>query len=271
MSLGKCSSTACTTPGNDGEYQAIEARLHDLMFESSATNYEKYLQELAENGGIVEEMITGDEIISPSAQLRISPLGEVEMLSTHDQMLGGPSGQSYLGAIFPAKPEYGPMIMREAEKIGTRFAREGIVGRFALDFVVVRNKEGEWESYAIEVNLRKGGTTHPFLTLQYLTDGIYNVDEGVFYTALGHPKYYIASDHLESEDYKNLTPQDLIDVASDTRMHYDPIRQSGVVLHMISSVAALGNLGITAIGDSPDDAEFIYQNYISALDRAAAS
>jgi hypothetical protein len=224
---------------------------------------------LEENEGIVEELITGDEIISPSAQMRISPLGEVEMLSTHDQMLGGPSGQSYLGAIFPAKPDYGPMIMREAEKVGKRFAREGIVGRFALDFVVVRDNDGEWEAYAIEVNLRKGGTTHPFLTLQYLTDGMYNVDEGVFYTALGHPKYYIASDHLESEAYKTLTAQDLIDVASNHRLHYDHIQQTGVVLHMLSGVAATGNLGITAIGDSPEHAERIYQRYIAELGRFA--
>ena len=45
---------------------------------------------------------SGDEFRSPSAQLRISPLGEVERLSTHDQLLGGPTGQSYLGCRFPA-------------------------------------------------------------------------------------------------------------------------------------------------------------------------
>ena len=92
-------------------------------------------------------------------------------LSTHDQVLGGPTGQSYLGARFPADTAYGPAIMREAAKVARRFARDGVIGRFALDFVVVRTQGGEWRPYAIEVNLRKGGTTHPFLTLQYLTDG----------------------------------------------------------------------------------------------------
>src|SRR5581483_12034651 len=137
-------------------------------------------------GGVVEELISGNEMTSPSAQMRATPLGEDELLSTHDQILGGPSGQSYLGCRFPANVEYGPLIMREAEKIGKRFAREGIVGRFAVDFVVVRKEDRTWEPYAIEVNLRKGGTTHPFLTLQYLTDGKYYADEGVFRTALGH-------------------------------------------------------------------------------------
>ena len=48
----------------------------------------------------------------------------------------------------------------------------GVIGQFALDFVVVQDTGGDWLPYAIEVNLRKGGTTHPFLTLQfYLTAG----------------------------------------------------------------------------------------------------
>ena len=48
----------------------------------------------------------GREFRSPSAQLRVTPLGKVELLSTHDQMLGGPSGQTYLGCRFPANLEY---------------------------------------------------------------------------------------------------------------------------------------------------------------------
>jgi hypothetical protein len=31
----------------------------------------------------------------------VTPTGEVEIVSTHDQLLGGPSGQSYLGCRFP--------------------------------------------------------------------------------------------------------------------------------------------------------------------------
>ena len=59
-----------------------------------------------ERGGIVEERVVGDELRSPSVQMRVTPLGEVEVLSTHDQVLGGPSGQSYLGCRFPADPGY---------------------------------------------------------------------------------------------------------------------------------------------------------------------
>src|SRR4029453_18186634 len=111
------------------------------------------------------------ELRSPSVQLRVTPLGEVELLSTHDQLLGGPSGQSYLGAKFPADFAYARSISAEARTVGARLAKEGVLGRFAIDFVAVRRDAGGWDVYAIEINLRKGGTTHPFLTLQFLTDG----------------------------------------------------------------------------------------------------
>jgi len=122
---------------------------------------------------------------SPSVQLRVTPLGDVELLSTHDQVRGGPSGQSYLGCWFPADIADATAISAEAKVIGARLAREGVIGRFAIDFVSVRDAAGGWSSYAIELNLRKGGTTRSFLTLQFLTDGRYDTPSGLFLTAEG--------------------------------------------------------------------------------------
>ena len=86
---------------------------------------------------------TGEEFRSPSVQMRVTPLGKLEVLSTHDQLLGGPSGQSYLGCIFPADPGYATAITREAVKVGERLAKEGVIGRFAMDFVAVKSADGE--------------------------------------------------------------------------------------------------------------------------------
>src|SRR5207244_528056 len=193
-------------------------------------------RKLAERGGVVEERIAGDEVRSPSVQLRITPLGKLEVLSTHDQLLGGPSGQSYLGCRFPADPGYATTITREAAKIGARLAREGVLGRFALDFVTVR-RGGAWEPYAIELNLRKGGTTHPFLTLQFLTDGTYDAGTGVFTAPSGREKCFVASDHVESPAYRGLTPDDLFDIVARRDLHFDQSRQIGVVLHMMAGIA----------------------------------
>ena len=258
-------------PGADNEKTALEDRLKEMRTELADVDYDSYMEQFEAQGGIVEELISGEEVRSPSAQLRVTPLGDIELLSTHDQMLGGPSGQTYLGARFPANPKYGPLIMREAEKVGKRFAREGVIGRFALDFIVVRDVHGNWNPYAIEVNLRKGGTTHPFLTLQFLTGGKYRPDSGIFKTAQGITKYYVATDNLKSPVYRNLTPADLFDIVSNHRLHFDHTSHIGIVLHMISGISTLGKLGLTAIGDAPEHAEEIYQKFIDVLDRAAPS
>jgi hypothetical protein len=81
-------------PGDPAELAALEDRIRAMRFELEGTAYEDYIDKLAERGGVVEERIVGHEVRSPSVQLRVTPLGDVELLSTHDQILGGPSGQS---------------------------------------------------------------------------------------------------------------------------------------------------------------------------------
>jgi len=242
-----------------------EERLRAMQFESQGVTYDNYMQKLQERQAVVEERIAGEEFRSPSVQLRITPLGAVELLSTHDQLLGGPSGQSYLGCVFPADTGYAGLITREAAKIGKRLAKEGVIGRFALDFVVVRSN-GKWEPYAIEINLRKGGTTHPFLTLQFLTDGTYDPDTGIFTAPNRQQKFFVASDHVESPAYRTLTPDDLFDIAVRRNLHFDQTRQTGVVFHMMSALGELGRTGLTAVGNSHDDAKATYDRAVAVLD-----
>jgi hypothetical protein len=125
--------------------------------------------------------------------------------------------------------------------------------------VVVRDEAGTWTPYAIELNLRKGGTTHPFLTLQFLTDGTYDTESGVFRTAGGDEKHLVATDHLESPMLRGLLLDDLFDIVARHGLHFDQARQTGVVLHMLSSLTEEGRIGLTAVGDTPADAERIYR------------
>ena len=247
------------------ERAALEERLRGMQFELAEITYDNYMEKLRERQAVVEERIMGEEFRSPSVQLRITPLGRVELLSTHDQLLGGPSGQSYLGCVFPADIGYAPLITREATKVGRRLAKEGVIGRFALDFVVVRSN-GKWEPYAIEINLRKGGTTHPFLTLQFLTDGTYDADTAIFTAPNGQQKFFVASDHVESPQYRTLTPDDLFDVVVRHNLHFDQTRQTGVVFHMMSALGELGRMGLTAVGNSHEDANAIYNRALTVLD-----
>ena len=247
-----------TVPGSPGEREETARRVQEMAFELPGTPFSSYAAKLAERGGIVEERITGLELRSPSVQLRATPFGEVELLSTHDQLLGGPSGQSYLGCTFPADFEYAKKISADAQRIGERLAREGVLGRFAIDFVVVRSGDGSWTQYAIELNLRKGGTTHPFLTLQFLTDGRYDPAIALFLTPNSREKHLVATDHLESPMLRGLTIDDLFDIVARHGLHFDPARQQGVVFHMISCLTELGRVGLTAVGDTPASAKAMY-------------
>ena len=153
----------------------------------------------------------------------------------------------------------GTDVYRARQQIGERLAREGVLGRFAIDFVVVRSGDGSWTPYAIELNLRKGGTTHPFLTLQFLTDGRYDPATALFLTPSSREKHLVATDHLESPVLRGLTIDDLFDIVARHGLHFDPARQQGVVFHMISCLTELGRVGLTAVGDTPASAKAMYQ------------
>lgn len=246
-------------PAGDGDRvrAALRERLGRMELESAELTVEDFLDRLARGRGVVEERVTGEDLRSPSVQLRITPLGEVEVLSTHDQVLGGATGQTYLGARFPADPGYAVLITREAERVGRLLAEEGVLGRFAVDFVVARRGQA-WEAHAIEVNLRRGGTTHPFLTLQFLTDGRYEADGARFVTPSGAERHLVATDHLEDPLLRGLRPVDLFDLVARAGLHFDQSRQCGVVLHMIAALTECGVLGMTAIAATALEAQDLY-------------
>jgi hypothetical protein len=76
-------------------------------------------------GGVVEERIAGERFSSPSAQVDIRPDGQVVVLATHEQVLGGPGGQVYLGCRFPADPAYAPCGAWRDRSLLRRLRRRG--------------------------------------------------------------------------------------------------------------------------------------------------
>jgi hypothetical protein len=155
-----------------------------VRFEAVDEHWERYEAKFRAMGGIVEEFLVGEEVRSPSVQCRVDPLRHASVIATHDQLLGGPSSQIYLGCTFPADTAYSDAVHDGGIRVARQLACEGVIGRFGVDFVSVRNGN-EWTTTAIEINLRKGGTTHPFLMLQYLTDGVYDPSTTTYRTATG--------------------------------------------------------------------------------------
>ena len=213
----------------------------------------------------MEAFIDGDRKASPSVQCRINPLGEIEIISTHDQLLGGVDEQVFLGASFPASTAYSVETAEMATHIAERMAMQGVLGRFSIDFLSVF-EDNEWKHYAIEINLRKGGTTHPFLMLQFLTDGTYDTKTGTYVTPNGQQRYYFASDNVFSPAYMGLTPSDLIDIAMFHGLMYDSTRQEGVMFHLIGALSQYGKLGMVCIASSHERAKMLYERTIDTLD-----
>ena len=244
----------------------VRDRIPDMAFEAKDMSWELFGTKVEEMGGIVEAFVEGDDKRSPSAQYRIDPSGNLEAVSTHDQVLGGNAGQVFLGCRFPADGDYRLEVQAEGFKAARLLRERGVLGRFGVDFISVR-EGAEWRHYAIEINLRKGGTTHPFIMLQYLTDGSYDPDTGLFMTPDGRPRYYYASDNLESDPYKGLTPEDLIDIAVTHGIHFHGATQQGVVFHLIGALSEFGKLGTVCVGDSHERARRLYRDTVDILDR----
>ncbi len=238
-----------------------------IRFEARDETWERYRQKFADMGGIVESFVEGEgEIRSPSVQCRIDPLGRIRIISTHDQVLGGPSGQVFLGSTFPADEEYSRDIQDVGQRVAQLLKGREVLGRFAIDFISLK-RAGRWEHYAIEINLRKGGTTHPYMMLQFLTNGSYDPESGLYHTPTGKPCYYFASDNLSSPAYRGLTPDDLIDISVDHRLHFDAASQQGVVFHLIGALSEYGKVGTVCIGDSHESARKFYRETVGVLDR----
>lgn len=216
-------------------------------------------------GAVVEELLVGPESSNPSVQLDIAPEGRVEVLSTHEQLLGGENSQVFAGCRFPANPSYAADLARYGESIGRLLARRGALGRVSIDFISTRAASGTWRLHALEINLRKGGTNHPFSLLQSLVDGHYDQDTVAWRAADGTRRFYRSTDNLANPALTGRLPGQVIDVLSAAGLHFDRTTRTGVVLHSLCALDTDGGLGLTAIGSSAEHAEGLYRAAVAEL------
>jgi PGM1 C-terminal domain len=258
------------------EYPAVVDRasvrdaLRKLHFSVKSESGPAYLSKFEKGAGVVEEMIEALEVRSPSVQLRINPRGEVILASTHEQILGGPEGQVFLGCLFPADEDYRDQLQQTGIRVGQALAEKGVIGRLSVDFLATREgPANRWQITAIEINLRMGGTTHPMLALRFLTGGDFDPATGLLRAPDGRAKYYRASDNVQSDRYCGLLPEDLIEIVTMHRLDFNHRTGTGVLFHMIGAVSEFGKFGMTAIGNDRDEAERLFARAIEVLDREA--
>src|SRR5438309_11927332 len=98
--------------------------------------------------------------------------------------------------------------------------------------------------------MRIGENPLPFLTLQFHTVVTYDLDTAIFTAPNVRQKFFVASDHVESPQYRTLTPDDLFEIVVRHNLHYGQTRQTGVRFHMMSALAQTGTLGLREVGNS---------------------
>ena len=230
-----------------------------------------YVTDLAA-GGVVEELIGGSPLTSPSVQVDMLPNGTVRVLATHEQVLGGGTGQVYMGCRFPADAEYAPQLATYGRAVGGLLAQRGARGRAGIDFVAARSPTNTWDLFALEINLRKGGTTHPYALLRNLVPGHYDPRRGEWVTAKdGTTRAYCSTDNLVDPSWLGLAPLTAMDAVAEAGLQFDIDRGIGVVLHMLAGLAIDGRVGLTSIGHDADHAGELYQLAATAIADAAAS
>ena len=234
------------------------------VFCASEESWESFGPKIEAEGAVVEELARAPGVVSPSVQLRILPGARTEIVSTHDQILGGPDQQVYLGCRFPAQAEYRQAIQQAATRVSEVMAARGVIGSFGIDFVVVPDRG----VYLSEINLRLGGTTHPFLMARYVTGGEYDRDSGEL-VVNGETRVYQASDNIKSPRYVGLTPRRVIDAIAAAGLAYDPATATGVTLHLLGALPGYGKCGTLCIARDHAEADTMYAEVVQNIDRLA--
>jgi len=245
-----------------GRFSSLESA--PITFIAEEESWPSYSAKVESGGAVVEELVRVPGVVSPSVQCRITPGGAVEVISNHDQILGGLHDQVYLGCRFPARADYRLDIQERARRVGEVLAADGVIGAFGIDFVLIPSDDGGWDINLSEINLRMGGTTHPFWMARLVTGGTYDPSTGEL-VAGGRAKCYVASDNLKSASLVGRTPADVIDAVDRSGFAFDPARGTGATLHLLGAVPKFGKMGVTCIADSPGEADALYEDVSSLL------
>lgn len=228
--------------------------------EESWANFEKTI---ISEGAVVEELVRSPGVLSPSVQMKITAGHRLEMLSTHDQILGGFEDQVYLGCRFPARRPYRSAIQEHARRVGEALVKKGVIGPFGIDFILEPGG-AEPSVYISEINLRMGGTSHPFYMAARVTQGRYDEDSGDLITG-GRAKSYIATDNLRSKNLIGLPAPEAIDALERAGLGYNHSSRTGALLHLLGALERYGKVGATCIGDSMEEADAVYADVVRAL------
>lgn len=236
-------------------------------FSAADETWTTFAEKIAERGAVIEEFIEDRPLYSPSALARITPGGAYDVVATHEQVLGGPNGDVYKGCVFPARPEYRAEVGECTRRIARVLASRGVVGLFGVDFFAVKTDAG-YRALLCEINLRIGGTTHPFGAALLTTEAVYDPGTGTLVHD-GRSKYYVATDNCAAGSLLGRTPAEVVKMVNERGLGFDRETRTGNVLHLLGALPEYGKLGFTSIGDSAEEAAALHRRTLWALCQSA--
>ncbi|GAA2210690.1 peptide ligase PGM1-related protein [Nonomuraea monospora] len=239
-----------------GNAIVTKADRSSISFSAAGETWDHYLRKVRDRGAVVEEFIEHRPLYYPSALAQITPGGEAQVLATHDQVLGGPNGHVYQGCTFPAAPEYRAEVGESAARIARILADRGVVGLFGMDFFALKADAG-YAALLCEINLRIGGTTHPFGAAVLTTGATYDPATGHLMSG-DQPKFYTATDNCAAGCLRGRTPGEVMRTADRLGVGFDAQRRTGNVFHLLGAIPEHGKLGFTSIGDSREEADELH-------------
>jgi hypothetical protein len=244
--------------------QIILKALENMEFNAPSMTWESFKEQL-KNGSIVETFIEGEIKDAPSAQALITASGEVEVISTHEQLLCS-KGASYQGSLFPAKSSYRKRLHKYTYEIGSILASKGLRGPFSVDYLTTSNIEGQKELWAIEINLRQGGTTHSFQTAKILSDSTYDEKSGNLIDKKNNKIIYRSNDNFSDVRLKGKLVDKLLKYMKKEKLIFNKKKQEGISFHLLGAMSEFGKIGFTAISTNQKDLNKLLQKFESRIE-----
>jgi hypothetical protein len=131
-----------------------------------------------------------------------------------------------------------------------------------LDLLARRETQG-WRLWAIEINLRKGGTTHPFQLAATACGARFDRGSGLLHNGDGVAVFYEASDELQRTHWRGLLPEQWIDAMVRGGLYFNSSRRRGCIPMRLGALSEHGLLGATCIGRCRRDAALLMQRLLA--------
>lgn len=236
----------------DGRFETADALRAAITIDKPYIRLRDFEEQMALQG-VVAELFLVNIIASPSAKMWIDANGTVSCVATHDQVL---RDSMYLGCRFPANPAYRAQVIETATVIARQCSAEGWRGIVSIDFLVTSpsGKGSDQVLWAIEINARKGATTHPYFWAKTLTEAKCDLERGLL-TVDGREVVYQASEYVASPLLAGMTGASVLQTITDAGLSYHADTKEGVIVHMLSCAQIHLKIGVTSIAACHESAE----------------